>query len=267
MRHHNAELERTNAQLDAARASAEAALELAEEKNRVRAEFVLMINHELRTPLTAVVTGADLLRSDPDMDPDDRRAILDAMASDGGRLEEMIDQMLVVARIENRGLNLEFGSVPGDDVCREVVSRHRDLAHEDHHGPLPVALVDQATLTQLIHSLVDNARTHGASRVALECMTSVPFTPHLEVGVRPRESVTFVVADNGPGIKPEFLPRIFEKYEKDSFSSGTGLGLYLARMMAEALGGSIAVHTSPTGTRMAVSVPVADAELVSVGPT
>ncbi len=254
MRLHTDELEHTNAELDRARTAAERALELAEEKNRVRAEFVLMINHELRTPLTAVVTGADLLRSDPEMPAASREEILNAMVLDGGRLEEMIDQMLAVARIENRGLNVEMAPVSGNDVCLDVVSRDQDILHHGHAVELPVAISDRVTLTQLIHSLVDNARSHGASEVRLQCTSGVPFDPQIEVGVRPQNALTFVITDNGPGISPEFLPRIFEKYEKDSFSSGTGLGLYLARMMIEALDGSIAVSTSPHGTKMAVTV-------------
>jgi signal transduction histidine kinase len=65
------------------------------------------------------------------------------------------------------------------------------------------------------------------------------------------------VRDDGPGIDLEFLPRIFEKFEKRSDSPGTGLGLYLARLIAEAIGASIAVKTGPNGTTMAVGVALA----------
>jgi two-component system OmpR family sensor kinase len=68
-----------------------------------------------------------------------------------------------------------------------------------------------------------------------------------------------LVSDDGPGIPPEFLPRIFEKFEKHSSSPGTGLGLYLARMMIEALEASLAVTTSDSGTVMAIAVPVSAA--------
>jgi signal transduction histidine kinase len=65
-----------------------------------------------------------------------------------------------------------------------------------------------------------------------------------------------VIEDDGPGIDISFLPRAFEKFEKDSRSSGTGLGLYVARKMAEALDASILVSTSAAGTTFAVAVPV-----------
>jgi len=67
LRQQSTELEQHNRQLAAAQAEAERALALAEEKNRIRAEFVLIINHELRTPLTTVVTGAELLNENPDL--------------------------------------------------------------------------------------------------------------------------------------------------------------------------------------------------------
>ena len=63
------------------------------------------------------------------------------------------------------------------------------------------------------------------------------------------------VRDDGPGIAPEFLPRIFEKFEKDSFSSGTGLGLYVVRLMADAIGSSVSVATGPDGTVCEVAIP------------
>ena len=66
----------------------------------------------------------------------------------------------------------------------------------------------------------------------------------------------FLVRDNGPGIDQEFLPRAFDKFEKHSRSSGTGLGLYLVRLMADAIGGAILVHTGPDGTVMALAIPL-----------
>ena len=119
------------------------------------------------------------------------------------------------------------------------------------------------TLSQLIASLTDNAFTHGATQVELAHTNCVPFTPMMEFGNRPEQVVCFLVRDNGPGIDLDFLPRAFEKFEKHGPSLGTGLGLYVARIMVEALQGSLAVETSPKGTTMAVAVPLVG----SVAPT
>jgi two-component system OmpR family sensor kinase len=95
--------------------------------------------------------------------------------------------------------------------------------------------------------------------VSVGCSTRPQLEPQLEVGDRPQGAVFITVTDNGPGIDHEFLPRIFEKFEKSGFSSGTGLGLYMARMIIEALEGSLSVRTSSAGTTFQISVPGAPA--------
>ncbi len=260
LRQHAAELEATNTELEAARTEAERALALAEETNRIRSEFVLMINHELRTPLASVVTGAELLQVDDGLTKEDRARLVDDMVADGNRLHGMISQMLAVARIENRGFEFDLRRVPLLQLCSDIEAAHPKLT-VDHLGTPDEVLAtvavrtDPQTVAQLVASLADNALTHGASTVRLECSVDLGFEPLLASGVSPEEAVYFTVIDDGPGIDPEFLPRIFEKFEKKSFSSGTGLGLYLADLMVNALEGSLSVTTSTSGTCIAVAVP------------
>ena len=247
-----------NAELDEARRRAERAYELAEEKNRIRSEFVLMINHELRTPLTGVLTGAELIRelggtADPVL-----MEVVGHVIEDGARLREMIDQILVVARIENGGLFFELQRVPLTEVIERIALGRPRYEVPDVDGVGDASLLtDTTTLVGLIQSLADNAFTHGASSARLRVAHSCPFEPMLEAGARPRDAIYLVIEDDGPGIDPEFLPRVFEKFEKHSHSSGTGLGLYIARMMVEALGGSLLLTTSPAGSSVAVALPSA----------
>lgn len=252
LRKHSRELEEANVKLAEARQRAERALTLAEEKMRIRSEFVLMINHELRTPLTSVVTGAELMR-DEDLDEPEQREVIDSMIASGNRLNEIIDQILAVARMENRGLAYEVESLPLDDVCEAAGARITDAAGRDS-GDVSVQ-TDIRTLTLVVNSLADNARTHGASNVEVEAALDPVIEPMMELGEQPGSAVFLTVRDDGPGIDPEFLPRAFEKFEKNSFSSGTGLGLYMVRLMVEALGGAIAVDTSPDGTTFQIAVP------------
>lgn len=250
-----------NVELDVARRNAEAALTLAEEKNRIRAEFVLMINHELRTPLTSVVTGAELLlMSDPE--GTDRYEILEALVHDGRRLQTMIDQLLAVARVENRGLSFAPQPVKFSKVCDAVALAHSKVisshSPECHPGDSdPTVMTDLQTLRNLVSSLADNAFTHGARNVRIHCSTSEIHEPHIVVGTVPESAVYISISDDGPGIREEFLPRAFEKFEKDSRSSGTGLGLYMARLMAEAMGASLMVWTSSEGTTFSIGLPLA----------
>lgn len=259
LRTHSLELQAANESLDNARHQAEEALALAEEKIRIRSEFVLMINHELRTPLTSVVTGAELLRS-TELSDADRSVVLDSMVADGARLQEIIDQILAVARIENRGLSYELTDVPLDELCTAMESAHPAAvpASGEPHPDL-VVKTDVGALGLVVASLVDNALTHGATSITVGCSTRVQIVPQLEVGDRPDEAVYITIADDGPGIDGAFLPRIFEKFEKSSFSSGTGLGLYMARMIIEALEGSLSVQTSAVGSTFQISIPVVPA--------
>lgn len=256
LRQHSEQLRAANTQLAEARNRAERALALAEEKIRIRSEFVLMINHELRTPLTSVVTGARLVR-DGDLTEVERERLLDALIADGTRLQEMIDQILTVARVENQGLTYPLRRVTSGELVETLqgigVALSDSPAGSDGE---PVILTDPKSLSLLIASLVDNARTHGADRVTVNMTHDSDLDPMAEVGRRPKTAVFITVSDDGPGIPSDFVTRVFEKFEKSSFSSGTGLGLYLARLIIEALQGSIAVESSERGTRFQVAVPL-----------
>jgi len=252
LREQSRKLERANAELAEARQRAENALALSEEKMRIRSEFVLMINHELRTPLTSVVTGAELMR-DTTLNEDDRQDLIDSMVAHGKRLNEIIDQILAVARIENRGLGYELVKIPLLEAC-DSVGATIEGDTRDYADRLLVR-TDVKTLALILASLSDNARTHGAQEVVVGCSGKEAIQPMIEIGDRPREAVYFTVGDDGPGIDPEFLPRAFEKFEKNSFSSGTGLGLYMVQLMVVALGGSVAVETSPAGTTFQIAIP------------
>lgn len=254
------ELEANNARLDEARSEAERALAVAEEANRVRSEFVLMINHELRTPLTSVVTGAQVLLED--LPPEDRREVLHDMIRDGRRLADLIAQMLTVARLENRNLAFDLVNHPAEHLVDDV-ARACSLDGVEIDHPL-VAVTDRAGFLQVLMILVDNARKHGASNVRVR-VDSQPLTDaQVTIGDAPKPGVHFLVADDGPGFDPSFLPKAFGKFSKGNRSSGTGLGLYFARMIIEALHGSIAVKTGPGGTQIDVAVPAAIGSRVGV---
>ncbi len=248
LRQHSETLEATNHELDHA-------LAVAEEKIRIRSEFVLMINHELRTPLTSVVTGAELLASGS-LTPSDANQVVNSIVSDGHRLQDIIDQILAVARIENKGLTYELRATPLAEVCQAVSECHPRTLSGRHEVQEPMEVsTDISTLGIVVASLADNAFSHGATEVVVGCGTRTAVEPMVAVGSRPETAAFITVSDNGPGIEPDFLPRIFEKFEKASFSSGTGLGLYIVKLMVEALAGSIAVETSPQGTTFEIALP------------
>ncbi|MEX2278866.1 MAG: HAMP domain-containing sensor histidine kinase [Acidimicrobiia bacterium] len=253
------DLQQHNVALDAARKEAERALVLAEETNRIRSEFVLMINHELRTPLTSVVSGAQLMLDQPDMPAEERLELTGFLVSDGRRLIDLMAQMLTVARVENRGLQFTLTEVAADEILDRLGKRWDWL--DVQSGSDLMVQTDTDALTQLVQSLADNAMSHGASRIRVSAQRELGFVPDHTVGEPPADPIFFLVADDGPGIDLDFLPRAFEKFEKRGSSSGTGLGLYLVRMIAAAIDGYLAVSTASGGTTIAVGVPAAAAVL------
>ena len=265
LRKHSAELEASNLALEGARNSAEHALAMAEEKIRIRSEFVLMINHELRTPLTSVVTGADLLRT-TEMSGKERDSLLESMIHDGKRLVEIVDQILAMARIENKGVSSELVDVPFETVCdihSEVIAPPPAQCHGLDGWTVKT---DPTALKLVLGSLVDNARTHGAENVSVVCSTEPRVDPTVEVGSRPDQAVFVSVIDDGPGIDPDFLPRVFEKFEKSGFSSGTGLGLYMVWMVVDSMMGSVAVASSESGTTFQIALPASTVRATAAMP-
>ena len=262
LRIHTTQLEDRNVELDAARSTAEDALAFAEEKIRIRAEFVLMINHELRTPLTSVLTGAQLL-TETDIDETTRTSILDDMLRDGHRLERTISQILTVARIENRGLASTVVETSASQVWEQLAEVVPPQTSRQRSSEVPNVVVrtDPDTLASLVASLVDNASQHGARHVRVAASSTTEIEASVEVGVVGQPGLVISVIDDGPGIEAAFLPRVFEKFEKHSFSSGTGLGLYAVRLMADAIGCSVAVVSGPGGTTFEVRVPATHSRL------
>ena len=265
LRKHSAELEASNRALEAARNSAEQALALAEEKIRIRSEFVLMINHELRTPLTSVVTGADLLRT-TEMSGNERDSLLESMIHDGKRLVEIVDQILAMARIENKGVSSELVDVPFESLCdvhSELITPPQGQCRGLDGWTVKT---DPTALKLVLGSLVDNARTHGAENVSVVCSTEPRVDATVEVGSRPDQAVFVSVVDDGPGIDPEFLPRVFEKFEKSGFSSGTGLGLYMVWLVVDSMMGSVSVESSGSGTTFQIALPASIVRATAAAP-
>ncbi len=256
LREHAEELEIHNIELELARNEAERALALAQEKNRIRGEFVMMINHELRTPLTSMLTGAQIL-SENGLDSDSSQAIVTAMLEDGGRLESMIGQILSVARIENRGLNSTVVDTESGAIWDAIVGQLPigTVIGDAPSNPTAPLRTDATTLSQLVVSLVENAEQHGATEVTVTASSEGSVSDQVSVGSVESVGLVISVTDDGPGISEAFLPRVFEKFEKDSFSSGTGLGLYIVGLMAEAIHSSVRVATSAQGTTFEILIP------------
>jgi signal transduction histidine kinase len=227
-----------------------------ESLERLRRDLVANVSHELKTPISALHAHLENLldgveRPDPET--------LQVMLSQAERLGRLVDQLLQLSRLESGDLPLHREKVRlrplVDGVLSEIeVTRgRRDITLErDVDEDLPPVYADAERVHQVLFNLLDNA---------------VRFAPpggRVRVTATGRNgAVDVAVADTGPGIAPEHLPRLFERfYRVDSARSreegGTGIGLAIARSVVEAHGGRIWAESEPgRGSTFTFELPVA----------
>lgn len=242
---------------------------LAEELNRSferlerslteQAMFLADVSHELRTPLAAARSHTELLHGWAGSDPTARSDSLLGLQRSITRMSRLVDDLLYTAHGDS-GPAYVHASVPLDEL---VVELHQETRWLAPHVSVGLRIDAAATVTgdrdrlyQLIRNLVDNAVRHtpaGAEiRLALACDAT---------------HATVSVADTGSGIDPAELPHIFERRyrgNRDAASGGVGLGLAIARNIAEAHGGAITADSEPgRGTTMSVRLPLAPGHVSS----
>jgi signal transduction histidine kinase len=196
--------------------------------------FVADVSHELRTPLTTLNGNVELLRREPPISAEDRSEVLSDMASESQRLIRLANDLLALARADAHR-SLQSGPVPVKPLVEEVCRQARLLAPEreiDCSAPPDVVAWGQAdALKQVLLVLLDNAIKHGDGAIAVS-------------GEISQKSVRLSVHDSGPGIAPELLPDLFERFVTGSDdNAGIGLGLAIAKALVEAQGGTIRVES------------------------
>jgi two-component system OmpR family sensor kinase len=216
-------------------------------------QFLADASHELRSPLTAIRANVETLRRGGETDPVERDETLRVVEREVGRMGRLVDDLLSLARAD-AGQEPVRTRLSLDALLLEVYHQQRPLAGRvrltlGEFEPVEID-GDPDRLKQLLLNLVDNALRH----------TPAGGTVTLDLIHRDSEAVVRV-RDTGPGISPEHLPHIFERfYRIDSArtreAGGTGLGLAISREIAEAHGGRIEVEsTIGTGTTFTVVLP------------
>jgi two-component system phosphate regulon sensor histidine kinase PhoR len=209
----------------------------------VRRDFVANASHELRSPLTTVRAAAETLAT---IDNDAKAAarFVELIRRNAERLGHLIDDLLELSRIESRELNLQFEPLELAPIVDRTLSHHAHRASlkrialtQTLNGAPPVR-ADRRALDHVLGNLIDNALKYCPDR------SSVRVSAAAENGY-----VRVSVADTGPGIAPEHLPRMFERfYRVDPGRSrelgGTGLGLSIVKHLVEAMAGSVAVEST-----------------------
>ena len=210
---------------------------------RRRADLVSTVAHELRSPLTSVKGfTATLLAKWTRFTDDQKRVMLETVNADADRVTRLITELLDVSRIEAGRIEIHRQLVDIPERAEKIVAgrvaagdspeRFRIEAPAD----LPETWLDADKVDQIIGNLVENAVRHGAGTVT--------------VVVQPAEDVSAVavaVRDEGDGVAPELVPRIFRQFWRAKRRGGAGLGLYIVKGLVEAHGGTITVQQAPGG--------------------
>jgi two-component system, OmpR family, sensor kinase len=223
-------------------------------EERRKSQFVSDVSHELRTPLTAIRGAAETLL-DGGVDADDQERFLSTIASEAERLTRLANDLLTLQRIEGA-----TGELPLRRVDLRVAVDRAGLMFEPIleergatltvNGRAPLVLGDLDRLQQVIANLVDNA-----SRIAGE-------GGHVTVELSETEDgdARLAISDNGPGIAPEDLARLFDRFYKTDTSrtrsGGSGLGLAIVKAIVSMHGGTVTAENLPErGSRFTVVLP------------
>ncbi|MGZ4388426.1 MAG: GAF domain-containing sensor histidine kinase, partial [Gaiellaceae bacterium] len=221
----------------------------------LRADFVSLVSHELRSPMAAVIGSARTLQQRwRELSPEQRESFLALIADETSRLATLVGDVLDTSRIEGGSFPYSFRDVDLAELLRDTVATaavgQDEVPVELHvREPLPHLRADAARLRQVVANLLDNAVKYSpaGSPVEVRALAS-------------RDSVVVSVRDRGPGIRREHQQLIFEKFGRVDGTAGkpgTGLGLFIARSIAEAHGGRIEVESAPgRGTTMSLVLPL-----------
>jgi PAS domain S-box-containing protein len=233
------------------------------EVDRLKDEFVSIVSHELRTPLTSIRGAVQLVLDDEKAIPDlEHRTLLQIALNNCERLVRIINDILDVSKIESGNLILRKKPMHVADVIRQSVDVVAGPARStgvsisvNVPATLPPVMVDPDRIVQAMVNLLSNAAKFAPAQSTVT--VSATGSEHM---------VTIAVADQGEGIAPENLNRLFRKFQQvDSSSSrrkgGTGLGLAITKALVEQHGGRIYVDSEiGKGTRFSFTLPTATPE-------
>jgi signal transduction histidine kinase len=228
------------------------------ELEQLKDDFFSTISHELRTPLFSIQGFAQLMLEEKDLDPDTQQEFLDTIQRQATQLSQMVNHLLDLSKFDEGKLAFEKKPVSMHNLINQTVLKLQGFAHQrkvsliTHLPPnLPVIKGDGQRLEQVLTNLIGNAIKFSESgdKVVLTASTT-------------EAELLIQVKDNGVGIPPEALERIFSKYyqvddKSERSTISTGLGLNIAKKIVEGHGGRIwAESTAGAGSIFCFTLPV-----------
>jgi PAS domain S-box-containing protein len=235
----------------------------AEKANRLKDEFLATLSHELRTPLNAVIGWSRMLKSGK-LDQESATHAIDVIERNAWAQKQIIEDILDVSRVITGKLQLHLGPVDLVTVVNAALDAVRpafdakEIKIETHYQErMKIVAGDADRLQQVVWNLLSNASKFTPARGS--------------VGISVSQGATYAeiqISDTGPGIAPDFLPHVFERFRQEDGSTtrlhgGLGLGLAIVRHLVELHGGLIAAEngTVRSGAVFTVKLPLPSAEL------
>jgi two-component system, OmpR family, sensor kinase len=215
-----------------------------------RKEFIATASHELRTPIFSLAGFVELLQ-DEDLDEDTRREFLETMSEQVARLQKLSVDLLDLSRLDAGSVELHPEPVDLSELARSVVNEFTP-ALADHDTDLeirlpdvgPEALCDPVRVAQIMRILLDNALRH------------TPTGTQVTVGAaRSNGTAGLTVTDSGPGLPNDSDTKVFERFYTGDAARGAGLGLAIARELAERMHGRLRVSSASRGTAFTLELP------------
>lgn len=227
---------------------------LSEEAHTIKNDFVALVSHELRTPLTSIAGFADtLVESWRDLPPEEVDEFLSIINRQSMYLGDLVEDVLVIPRLEANRLKLEPELFDLGDLIRDVADMvFPNGGRKNSLISLPDGVrvvADRRRVHQIVRNLMDNAHKYGGDQIMVE-------------GFVMGDQYLIIISDNGPGVPDEETRKVFENFEQVSKgdareSTGIGLGLPIARRLARAMGGDVWYERRfPTGSRFCYSLPL-----------
>ncbi|BDA80128.1 hypothetical protein LPTSP3_g30580 [Leptospira kobayashii] len=232
---------------------------------RLKNEFISLVSHELRTPLTSIKGAIELLIGGVAGDLSNQaKSLLNICRKNTLRLVRFVTDLLDIEALDSGNINFKYKAFFLEDVIQASVDGMRTFAEQYHvllnyqkDADSISVYVDEDRLNHCVTNLISNA---------------VKYTPkYSEVMIRVGKTdlgAYIQVIDQGPGIDPDFQPRLFHRFAqgtppKDKLVGGTGLGLSITKGFIEVMKGSIDFITSPTGTSFTITLPLYDLNSLS----
>lgn len=224
----------------------------------LRQEFVANVSHELKTPLSSIKAYAETLLSGAIEDENHNKRFVAQIDEQAELLNELIMDLLSIARIESGQQTFDISAICLADVAGFCIDSHqaaataKDIQLTAEGAEDVLVKVDEEGLRQILNNLVDNAIKYSPESGSV----TVSWTADSDDFM-----VRIQVQDTGPGIRAEFLPRLFERFFRvDKARSrelgGTGLGLSIVKHLAQSFGGGVEVQSEPgSGTVFTVTLP------------